>query len=520
MRTDNTFKNIQTALIGQSLGIILNFVSRIFFVKYLGAEYLGVNGLFTNILSLLSLADLGIGSALVYSMYKPLAANDKNQIKSLMNFYAKVYNIIGIAILILGLILLPFLNLLIKDRPNIPHLNFYYVLFLLNTVITYFYAYRRSIIIADQKNYIVSYYHNLYIVVLNIIQILLLVTTKNYFLYLASQTILIFVENYVIYIKSKKLYPYLNNIKGYKLDKVTLNTIIKNTKALIYHKIGTVAVFSTDNLVISTFIGVFWVGLYSNYSLIVSALNAIIGQFFNSFTASVGNLNASDDRNRTYYIFNVINFLNFWVIGFCSICLLCLFNPFITLWLGSKYLLDNATVLILVLNFYLMGMRKTPLIFKDAAGLFWNDRYKPIAEATVNLVASIILVKYMGLIGVFIGTAISTIFVSLWIEPYVLYKHGFKKPLLNYFIRYSIYTVVVIVAFTLTQLSSSIFSGNSILSLIGKFIVCLTIPNLIFTLIFFKTAEFNHLKNVAINLFKKVSKKQYNKFAHIFKLDK
>lgn len=508
MRTNNTFKNIRTALIGQILGILLSYISRIFFVKYLGADYLGVNGLFTNVLALLSLADLGIGSALVYSMYKPLASNDKQQLKSLMNFYAKVYNIIGIVVLILGLGLLPFLNVLIKDRPDIPNLELYYILFLLNTVITYFYAYRRSIIIADQKNYIVSYYHNLYIVILNIVQISLLITTKNYFLFLASQTILIFVENYLINLKSRKLYPYLNNIKGYKLDTTTLKTIVKNTKAMIYHKIGTIAVHSTDNLVISAFVGVFWVGLYSNYLLILYGINTIIGQFFNSFTASVGNLNATDDKDKTHNIFKVINFLNFWIVGFCSVALYCLFNPFISLWLGSEYLLDNTIVLVIVINFYLMGMRKTPLMFKDAAGLFWNDRYKPIVEAIVNLVASVILVQYLGMVGVFIGTTISTIFVSLWVEPYVLYKHGFKMPLVNYFSRYALYTVITLTAAILTQYASTIFNDNSILNLFGRFIFCLIIPNVLITLIYFRTAEFKYLQSIALGRMNKILNKQ------------
>ncbi|MBZ9625464.1 oligosaccharide flippase family protein [Clostridium sp. FP2] len=496
MRTQNTIRNTAYGLVGQLIGTILSFVNRTVFIYILGANYLGINGLFGNILSMLSLAELGVGSAIIYSMYKPLAEKDEVKIKAIMGLYATAYRIIGCTVAIIGLLLLPFLNYLIKDKPNIPNLNIIYLLFLANSVITYFFAYKSSLIMADQKNYINIINQVCFNFVQNIIQIILLLVTRKYLLYLGLQVIFSFLMNFSISKKADKIYPYLKTGEKKYLDKEIKKSIFKNTGAMMSHKIGGVVVSSTDNILISTFIGVYWVGLYSNYVMIIAMINGVLGQVFTALTASIGNLNAIESNEKSHEVFNILFFMNFWLYGFCSIALLALFNPFIKMWIGYKYIMDDYIVIMIVLNFFVMGMRQTVLMYNITLGLFWNYRFKPWFEALINMAASIILLKKFGVAGVFLGTFISTMTTSFWVEPYVLYKSGFQKPIRPYFIKYTIYTLITISAAIITILACSLFTKYTILSIVGRGLFCLIIPNVIFASIFLRTNEFKHLQGV------------------------
>lgn len=498
MRTKNSINNIISALAGQSISLIVIFISRIIFVNTLGVEYLGINGLFTNIIGVLSLFELGIGNAIIYSLYKPIAINDEAKVKALINLYAKIYRIIGIAILIMGLLITPFLDNIIKNKPDVPHLNYIFILYLINSVITYFYAYKRSLIMANQKNYIINIIHYIILILLNIAQIILLFTTRNYTLFILCQLLFTIIENVWITTKANRLYPFIKNKTIQKIDTHTTGEIFKNVRALLIHKIGDVVVFGTDNIIISSFVGINMVGLYSNYTLIITTLRSILGQIFVSITASVGNLHAQADVNKKFTIFNATFFMNFWLYGFLSICLWILLNPFIELWIGKEYLLSESVVFLIVFNFYLNGMRRSTLTFRDAMGLFWNDRYKPIAEVVINLICSLLLVKNLGIFGVLLGTLISTLTTCFWIEPYVLYKYGFHQPVRKYFVKYFGYTVVVIISGYLTGLSCIVFTGTSLLSILNRAIVCVIISNAVFFFVYRKTNEFKLLFSIFV----------------------
>lgn len=496
MRSKSSAKNLVVALIGQAFGLIISFIARIIFVKFLSDEYLGLNGLFTNLLTMLSLVELGVGSALVYSLYKPLADGDNEKVKSLMDLYRKAYNIIGGVVLIIGILFIPFYRYLISEVPSISHLDFIYILFVLNTAISYFYSYKRSLIICDQKRYIATIYRYVFYFLLNVFQIIVLFLTHNYILYLITQVVFTWLENICISIKADKMYPYLKDKNIKKLDKKELNTISKNVRAMLFHKIGGVVVNSTDNILISKLVGLIAVGMYSNYYLITSALDTITAQFFNAITASVGNLGACTNSKKVKETFNTTFFLNYLIYGVITVCLLILFNPFIEVWLGKKYLFDFGVVLVITICFYLKGIRKTCLTFKDALGLFWQDRYKPIIESIINLVASIILgIKY-GVLGIFMGTIISTVTTSLWIEPYVLYKYYFKENIIDYLYRFIKYTLVVVLTYLIVQKIVILISINGILGLLIKGVVSLILSILIMTIVFIKTNEIKHVKKI------------------------
>lgn len=493
MRTNNSIRNIITSLIGQIISILVTFISRIIFIRILGENYLGINGLFTNILSLLSLAEMGFGSAIVYSLYKPLAKNEQAQIGALVGFYSKIYSIIGLVTLFPGLLIMPFINYFIKDNSNIPNLSIIYLLYLLNTVTTYFFAHKRSLLIADQKSYIVTIYKYGFFIALNIIQIIVLILTTSYIHYLILQVISSFVENYIISISVNKIYPFIRKGIKVELEKEEKRLIFRNARAMFYHRIGTVVVNSTDSILISAFVGIVWVGKYSNYLLVITALNSIIGHIFSSLTASVGNLNVLN-REKSFNVFKAVLLANFWIIAFCSIAFKILINPFIILWLGDEFLLNDSITLVIALNFYLSGMRKAVLMYRDSLGLFWNDRYKPIFESVINLVASLVLVNLFGMIGVLIGTSISTLATCFWVEPYILYKHGFGRSTKEYYIKYLIYAIIFAVTYYITNIACIHFDF-SIKSSIIRLLICIIIPNIIFTIIFHRTNEFKFLYN-------------------------
>ena len=502
MRIKNSIKNISVGICGQIITQIINFINRTVFIYYLGSEYLGVNGLFTNILSILSLAELGIGNAIIYSMYKPIANNDKEKIKCLMNLYSNTYKIIGIVIGIIGFLLTFSLDYIIKDKPNIPNLYIIYWLFLLNSISTYFFAYKKSIITAHQKDYVCIINDQKYNIIRNILQILSLILVKNYIVFLIIQVAITWISNISISKKANNMYPYIKEKTKLNLEKEEKNNILKNIFALFTQRIGSVVVNSTDNLLISSFIGIYEVGIASNYYMIVNMLNSFILPVFNGITASLGNLNTENDNDKEYDIYNKIWFLNFWIIGICSITLYILINPFISIWIGKEYLLDNFIVFIFVVNFYIYGMRRTNITYINTKGLFWYERYKPIFEAIINIVFSIILLKKYGIVGVFLGTLVSTLTTSFWIEPYIIYKYGFKKDIKKYILQYIMYLIVVVFTGKLNIYICSFISNNSMLLIFLKGVLSLIISNLIFTIVFCKNENLKYFYSIIKN-FKK-----------------
>lgn len=501
-RMKNSMRNIAYAMLGQFIGLIISFVSRTIFIKYLGAEYLGVHGLFSNILSILSLAELGIGTAIIYALYKPLAENDTVKIRALMKLFKKAYILIGLIVLSLGLLLTPFLEHIIAKDTNIEYLSILFLIYTLNSATSYFFSYKRSLIIADQKQYITTIFHYSSVILLNTSQIIFLIFTQSYLLFLLLQLFFTLITNIGISITADKMFPYIKGKNYERLDVQTKQSIKNNIKALLMHRIGGVVVTSTDSILISSFEGIVSVGIYSNYLLITSTINTIIGHLFSSITSSVGNLGAKEDKKVVHQMYLNINFVGAWVYGFASISLIILLNPFIKYWLGGDYLFPLLLVSTIVINFYLGGMRNATLTFRNALGLFWYDRYKAIIEALINLVVSMVLVQKIGITGIFIGTTVSTLLTSFWVEPYILFKYGFNLSVKSYFLRYLIYTIVTIFTGLLTYYICSLVSIDGFLDVVLKSFICLIIINSVYIMVYFRTKEFRYFINVLKNVLK------------------
>ncbi|MBQ9764516.1 MAG: oligosaccharide flippase family protein [Phascolarctobacterium sp.] len=466
-------KNLKFSVLNYIVVNLLKFIVRIVFVRHLSLEYLGINGLFSNILAVLSLAELGVGPAIVYSLYKPLALGDKEAVKSIMKLFKKLYISIGFVIGSLGLCLYPFLDSFIKDKPDIADLNYFYLLFLLNTVVSYFWSYQRNLLIADKKLYFVNAYQAIVQVAVAVAQIIGLVLLESYWCFIVLMLLGTVVENFVIARKAYAEYPYIKE-ESCELDESVLGEIVKNTKAMVIHKLAGIIVFSSSNIILSKFVGLVAVGLYSNYYMVITVMNTLAGKLFEAITANVGHILVVNDDEKKVQSFKIMEFVTALQVSVMSVGMYVLFNPFITLWLGKEFLFDKATVVCLVVLFYLMFMRKAVLLYRDASGLFWQDRYKAISEMIINLVATIYLVQHYGVLGVVCGGIISTMLTCFWLEPFILFKYSLPMSLNNYFMDYFKYTTVTILcALGLEYVSEVFINGYSLISFIlfGSFIV-------------------------------------------------
>lgn len=502
MRTKNSIKNTSVSFITNLLTIIIGLIAQGIFIKILGSEYLGINGLFSNIISMLGIVELGVGSAIIYHLYKPIVEEDIKKVKALMNFYKKCYTIIALIILTIGLMITPYLNLFIEEVTIDINISLVYILFIIEIVCSYLLSYKRSIINANQKNYLVNFIHIGYLVILNILEIIILVLTKNYYLYLGIKIVMRILENVGVTLLANKLYPYLKN-NNEKLDEKTKKDIFQKVKALFFHKVGGFIVLGTDNIIISKFIGIIEVGLYSNYYMIIDAIEKLFGQVIRVITPSVGNMLVKESAEKSFEIFKRVRFLNFWIATFSGISLLVVMNSFITVWIGSKYLLATCVLSVLVLNYYAKSMRSCHMIFKEAAGIYYEDRYIPLLESVLNIVASLILLKYFGLAGIFMGTIISSLALYCISYPKYVYKKLFNRSYLNYTketLGYlSIFLVLAVITYKISRL---IVISNAFLSLIINCLIAVVIPNLVLLIIFWHTDNFKYYLNL-LKSFKK-----------------
>ena len=502
-RTKRSFLNVGSNFIINMIGTIFSFITRTVFVYCLGESALGLNGLFSNVLSMLSLAELGIGSAINFSLYEPLAKKDTKKINSLMRFYKKAYRTIGTIIAILGILLIPFLKYLIKDIENIENVYIIYILYLINTVSTYFIAYKETLINADQKNYKLLKIETNSLVLLNTLQIVFLLLTKNFIIYLTTCFIVQFIKRIITNRFITKTYDNIDFESKEKIEKKDLDVIVKNVKAMFFHKIGDYCINGTDNLIISSFINVMTVGFYSNYLTIINLLNTFIRMLYNGITASLGNFVAIETNERKEAIFRKMNFIGFLLHGICTVCLINLFNPFIRIWVGEKYCLDFSIVLIIVINFYLTGMRLPPQTMKSAAGLFDVDKYTPLVQSIINLIVSIVLVQKIGLLGVLIGTLVSSITIPCWQRPYLVYKYVLKMSSKKYFVEYFKYILIIVVAsLTSIYINKFLVIGNQYIAFIIKGLIS-SIVFIVFTMICYaKTDEMKYILNFGRKIIK------------------
>lgn len=495
-RTAYTLINMFSNFAGYGLNLVLSFVCRMIFVRCLQQEYLGISGLFTNILSMLSLTELGIGSAIGYALYKPVAEDDHNKIASLMKFYGTAYKAIGCVVAVLGLCALPFLNVIIPEQPDIPdNLYVIYLLYLFQSASSYFFSYRSAILTAAQRNYVMTTINYIVVIFQNIIQIAALLLTGSFMAYLLIQIVCGFVTNILISRKAKMDYPYIAQKDIPELSREEKWSLIKNVKALTVTKLSGLLVNSTDNIVITYFNGLVTTGAASNYTLLSGMLGTMLNMVFGSTSASVGNLLAKETDDAKYSFFKALDLMSFWLYGWAAVGIIGVSGDLVHLLFGESYLLPQNIPIILAVNFYMVGMMNVAGTYRHCMGLFRYGQYALLGTAAINIAGDVILGRAYGLFGIFLATAIARLLTNAWYIPYAVFKHGLRRNPVLYFIQYMKYALLLVLTTVISCLLCRMVRGNLIFIIIQKVLICTIIPNLFFYISFHKTQEFVYLKD-------------------------
>lgn len=491
-RTVNAGKNALSALTNKTISLVLAFVSRKFFIQYIGVEYLGINGLFANLLTILSLADLGLGTAMNISLYRPIAENDTEKIAALLGYYKKIYYGIAAGIFLIGMGFLPFLPYLVNLDSEIPHLTLYYILCVLQNVVSYLFVYKASIIKADQKSFLINridLYTNIGCVLLQIVSI---VAFRSYLVFLLIGILRVAVHNLTVSLIADRRYAFIK--KKVPLDKGEKKEIFSNVSSMFLFKVSYTLINGTDNILISVLIGTVCVGLYSNYYTLTNNLEAFIALVFTSMTAGVGNLVVSANVEKRYQTFRTMQLFSFWLCGYITVSLFFLLQDFMQLWFGRELLLDNLTVTAIVLNtFFTISMRPV-WTFREGTGMFRRIRFIMLATAALNLLLSVLLGKLLGLSGILFATSISKICTYFWYEPKILFRDFFRQKVRHYYGPFLQNLLLIILCGLVCGGILSLFHTVSILSWLLKALICTVVVNGAYALRYRKTREFSELR--------------------------
>lgn len=491
----NIFSNVSILIIQT----ILLLVVRIIFINNLGIEYLGLQNLLVNIMSMLSLTELGIAYAISFSLYKPLADKDHLQVSKIISLYKKIYFGIGIGISVFGIMMLPFLDYLIVDY-TVEHLEIIFLIYLITLVSGYFISYKEILISADQKGYKLLFFNLFRIILTYSIQIVVLLLTKSFIYFILVELIIYLIRRFAVNSYIKNYYKEIDFKCKEKLKKDELKKITKNVKYLFCNKIGIFLLDGTDNIIISSIIGLASVGIYANYLSIVSILKNLLNSFINGITSSFGNLVTENNRDSQYVVFKIMNLITFAFVGMCSVGMFNIFNPFIKFLFGEEYIFSQVIVIVIVFNFFLSSVTIPLESVKNANGYYKKNRYLSLIQAIINLFISILFGIKFGIIGVFLGTTISYILTTSWKLPYNIYKYIFNVNPFMYYINFVKEMSLILISIVLSNLIYLLFDISSLLLniIIGGILSVVTYAA-IFILFHFKTLEFKEAIN---NFFK------------------
>lgn len=505
-KSKNAGKNMTLELIQRSYGIIVPFVQRTLMIMYLGIEYAGLGGLFASLLSILSLAELGVASAMMYSMYKPIAEDDEDKVRKILNLYKKYYRIIGSVIFAIGLIITPFLKYLIKDEAYPKDLNIYilFLMTLMSTVLTYWlFAYKISVFEAHQKNYIGTRVSMEVSVVFDVAQIIVLVVFRNYYLYLLCSIVRIVVTNIAVALKANKCYPQYKKPKG-KLEKQEEKTIRRSVKDIFLNKIGEVLTDSFDSVVTSVFLGLTILAQYQNYLYIWKAVMGVTGVIYNATRAGIGNSLVNEKKSKIYDDLKTFSFIVFWIIALMVAGLLNLYQPFIKLWVGSDNLLSKGIVVCLCLFAALRFYSYMLTTYKSASGMWHVDRFRPLISGIVNLILNLITVQFWGLYGVILSTVICLAVIDIpWLAINI-----FKTVFREYSIVEYLKTCIKYIAISFAGIATAFFSCHfikldGVLEIVIKLVLVFVVCNSSMIIFSFRLKEFQRSISIIKNIIKK-----------------
>lgn len=477
-RTKNAKRNIITGILFKLVAMFGPFIMRTVLLYTLGVQYLGLNSLFTSILSFLSLTELGVGSAMVYAMYKPIAQDDHEAVCALLNLYRKLYQIIGIVILVLGMILYPFIPSLVSGEvPADINLHTLYVMYLLNTVMSYFlFGYKQSLLLAFQRNDIISTRALFLRIAMYSLQAVILMVTKNYYLYVTlflGYTIATNLANSIIVDKMFPQYKCVGKVPREQTDEIKTNV-----KALVGGKLSTIMLNFSDNLVISAFLGLTMVARFDNYYYVINALVGFFVIVYEALTGGLGNSIQTETVEKNHNDFKVLTFINNWLVSWCAICVMCMMQPFITIWVGEEMMFSDGFALLFAVYFFVLQSEKMVLTYKDAAGIWWQDRFRPYVVIIINVVLNALTINTLGVYGVVLATIISLMISIPW-SARTLYKHLFHMDWKKYMAEYLTYVLKALLAGAVTYGLCVCVGGSVYIQFIVRLLICMVVPNVL-----------------------------------------
>lgn len=505
-RTVNAGKNALSAFINKLVILCLTFISRKVVIQYIGVEYFGINGLFSNILTLLAMADLGLGTAMNVSLYKPIAVEDTDKLSALLNYYKKLYYWIAAAVAALGMAAMPFLQYIVKLDNDIPHIRLYYAIFVAKSAVSYLFVYKSSIIKADQKMHTVNRIDIFVKVAKVIAQIITTVLFRSYLVFILLEVAGVIAHNLIVSFIADKNYPFIKEKK--KLPEEDRKKVRSDVSSMFLYKISWSLINGTDNILMSMMIGTIYVGYYSNYHTITHNLSTFIALLFTSLTASVGNLVAKESPDKRFRTFKSMQMVSFWICGFVSVCLLFLTQDFIELFFGKELLLDNLTLAAIILNLFFSTCMRPVWTFREGTGMYRQIRYIMFVTALLNIGLSIVLGKLIGISGILFATSISKLLTYFWFEPNILFRDFFHQKVRYYYIDYACNAAIMIVCALLCGAAIQYTChGVTLLNWFIKAGICFVIINAIYFLRYCRTDEFDNIKVKAAKLLKKRFKK-------------
>ena len=499
-RTLQSLKNVSAIWAGQLVSILCTFAVRMVFVRYLSQDYLGLETLFSNVLSILALAELGVASAIVFSLYEPLAKDDHEAVKSIMRLFRRAYTVIGIVIAVIGCALAPHIEVFIGETPDIPYLHAYFLFFVANSSVSYFFSYKASLITADQKNYIVSLIRYGFQILLCIAQALVLVLTSNYFLFLTCMLVATLGQNICYSVVANKMYPYIREKDIQPIDPEVLGTIKRNVSGMVIHKTSSVVNAPVNGVVLSSFSNLATVAIYGNYLLVMNTLGKIVDQMFDAIISSVGNLNVTESKDRQYEVFRTSFFVNAFIVGALTACYLPLVSPFIEFAFGPEYLFPFDVVVLFAIWFYFRGIRDAALSFISAYGLYWQTKWKALAETIFLLCTTIPLTYFFGIRGLLIANIVVQVCISLLFEGLIMHKHGLLRGAGKYFASAAIYSVLALILCLITTFVVSLIPGSPIVRFLIGGVICVIIGFGGYLLVFHRTRECREIAGIAKSL--------------------
>lgn len=506
MRAKATIKNSLWGFIQQAIICILSLVSRRVMLDSVGIDGVGLNGLLVNVVALLSLAEMGVGSVIIYHMYAPLAKGDQQEICRLMNFYKSVYRMIAGAITGIGLVMIPFLPYIVNGvHYTSGYVVIVYLLFLLQTVSSYFFSYKRSLLSADQKQYIITIIDLIFRILTAVGGIVVLLLTKELICYLVFMIAVGILNNLAVSVRVDHLYPYIKQSKE-TLTPERRKGIFKNVRDLFIGKLSWTITSSTDNILISALVGTVQVGMYSNYTIVINTLTNVMNQLSAAMSGSIGNLLVTESKEYVDTVLHRLLFVMFFIASFCSSCLFCLINPFVSLMFGADMILGLSIVTVCVLNFFLMTMRVPVWNMVSAAGLFRQDKYTSIAGSVINLIVSFVLGARIGMIGILIGTT-CTYAIQYILKVILIYRSYLGKSCRRIFAWLGTYLLLVLLECGVAYwLCSFVSTGQVYVDFVLKGMISAFLPLAVNILLFFRTEPFQYLRSMVQKLFNKLKK--------------